>query len=148
VRSRPDDYRAAALERIGEALALHREQGRYVLSMYTAGLAAECMLRAYHRADQPFDERHDIVELFNACDLDRLGDSGRRRIRGPIQTIRQLWLNSFRFASTAMLRAYLHRVGLDRGLPREADALKVRSRELFNACSEVVTIGEERWIAS
>jgi hypothetical protein len=36
----PDGYRLAALERLAEATALRRD-GRYVLAMYVAGVAAE-----------------------------------------------------------------------------------------------------------
>lgn len=149
---RPEDYRDAALERLGEALQLLRSaDARYVMSMYAAGVAAECMLRAYHHRDRPFDERHDIVALYEACDPERLGefsDNARRRFRGAIQDIRLLWLNSYRFASESMVRAHLHRMQLDRGLKRDADALKVRASELFEACAWIVSMGKERWTKS
>lgn len=139
-----DDYKLAARERIGEAFQLMRAD-RYVVSMYLAGLAAECTLRAYHREDAPFDERHDVRELLKACDTDRLGEAGRTRLRAPIQTIHLLWLNSLRFAHDAMTRNRLHVMQLDRGFPRNADPLKNRCTELWDACSEIVTVGEERW---
>jgi hypothetical protein len=139
-----DDYRRAALERIGEANALRRDE-RFALAMYVAGVAAECMLRAYHHEDRPFDERHDLVLLFGHCDLERLGDSARRRLRGPLQTIHLLWSNTFRFAPESMVRQHLHRAGLDRDVPGDANPLKAKCIELFNACSEVVTVGELRW---
>jgi hypothetical protein len=101
-----DAYRIAALERIGEALSLQRAE-RYGIAMYIAGVAAECMLRAYH-VDRAFDERHDFIRLFQAFNLDRLGEAGRRRLRGPVQTIHQLWDNGYRFAHEAMVRAHLH----------------------------------------
>lgn len=140
----PDDYRLAALERIGEALQLKRAH-RHVISMYTAGLAAECMLRAYRRAEMPFDERHDLRELLKACDVDRLGEAGKARLRVPIQTIHQLWTNSLRFSHEKKARSRLRAMGLDRGYPRNADPLKNRCTELWDACSEVVTVGEQRW---
>jgi hypothetical protein len=140
----PTDYRLAARERIGEAFQLRRVD-RYVVSMYLAGLAAECMLRAYHRTEAPFDARHDLRELLRSCDVDRLGEAGKARLRTPVQTIHLLWLNSLRFAHESMTRGRLHDMQLDRGFPRNADPLKSRCTELLDACSEVVTIGEGRW---
>lgn len=140
----PEDYRAIALERIGEAWQL-KTLDRYGLAMYVSGVAAECMLRAFHHVDAPFDEKHDIVTLFRSCDAERLGEGATKRLRGPIQTIHLLWLNSFRFAHERMLLGHLKRFQLDRGLPRDANPLKVRCIELFDACTEVVTVGEQRW---
>jgi hypothetical protein len=140
----PDGYRLAALERLAEATALRRD-GRYVLAMYVAGVAAECMLRAWHHPDLPFDERHDAVRLFQACDLDRLGDSARRRLRAPVESIHLLWSNAYRYAHEAQVRAHLHEAGLDRGVHRRADRLKVKCSELMDACTEVVVVGEDRW---
>ncbi len=140
----PDGYRLAALNRIGAADLLRRD-GNYVLSMYIAGVAAECMLRAWHRTDLPFDQRHDLGRLFGACDLNRLGDSARRRLRTPLQTIHSLWLNGYRYAHDEQVRSHLHEFGLDRDVHRKADKLKVKCFQLFDACSEVVTVGEGRW---
>ena len=140
----PDGYRFASLNRLGAADALRRSAS-FSLSMYVAGVAAECMLRAWHHPDRPFDERHDIVRLFHACDLDRLGDSARRRLRDPLQTIHELWQNGYRYAHDDQVRSYLHELGLDRDVHRKADKLKVKCDELFDACAEVVSVGAARW---
>jgi hypothetical protein len=123
-----------------------RRAERYVLAMYLAGLAAECMLRAWHHPDLAFDERHDIVRLFDACDLDRLSDSAVRRLRGPVQVVHALWTNGYRYAHEEQVRGHLHELGLDRDVHRNADRLKVKCGHLLDACSEVVTVGADRWI--
>ena len=61
-RVRAEDSRRAAGERVTEAGDLRRVQ-RYTLGMYVAGVAAECMLRPYHRANAALNERHDVIEL-------------------------------------------------------------------------------------
>ena len=43
------NYFKAARERMTQATLLRRSR-HYALAMYVAGVAAECMLRAYHRA--------------------------------------------------------------------------------------------------
>jgi hypothetical protein len=140
----PEGYRLASRDRLGEANALRRAE-RYVLAMYLSGVAAECMLRAWHHPDMPFDERHDVVRLFQACDLDRLSDSGVRRMHGPVQTIHMLWSNGYRYAHEEQLLSHLHELGLDRDVHRNANRLKVKCGQLFDACSEVVAVGEDRW---
>jgi hypothetical protein len=145
VRVRAEDYRRAAGERVTEAGELRRAQ-RYTLAMYVSGLAAECMLRAYHRAEAPFDERHDVLELLKDCDLDRLGEAAMTRLRAPVQTVHLLWNNSFRYFDEKGIRAYLKSMRQDRrGVQRGADFLKVRCKELEDACLEIVTVGEDRW---
>ena len=43
-----DHYFRASVERMSQAHILYREgNGRYALAMYVAGLAVECLLRAY-----------------------------------------------------------------------------------------------------
>jgi hypothetical protein len=140
----PDGYISAALERIGQAHAVRRT-GWHALAMYLGGVSAECALRAWHHPDLPFDERHDVARLFRACDLDRLGDTAVRRLRGPVQVIHLLWSNGYRYASEARVRAHLHELGLDRDVRRKADTLKVKCGQLLDACSEVVTVGVDRW---
>jgi hypothetical protein len=144
VRWSPNEYRLTALERLHDADAARRAE-RFGVGMYLSGVAAECMLRAYHHDDRPFDERHDIVQLFQACDLERLGDDARRLLRGPILTIQMLWRNDLRFAHEEMIRLHLHRTRLDRNVHREANPVKVKTVELYNACYQVVSLGESRW---
>lgn len=144
VKWEPEDYRHAALERIGESNALRREE-RFGLSMYAAGVAAECMLRAYHNSDRPFDERHDLAILIGNCDLGRLGEKARQRLRGPLQTAHLLWSNDLRFSHEVMVRQRLHRMRLDRDVKRGVDPLKAKCVELFDACAEIVAVGDRRW---
>jgi hypothetical protein len=139
-----DDYKQAAIDRIGEAYAIRRV-GRHVLAMFIAGLAAECMLRAWHHLDRRFDERHDLVRLFGACDLECLGDSAVRRLRPSVQIIHLLWRNSYRYAREMQVRNLLRELRLDRDVHRNADKLKVKCGHLLDACSEVVTVGADLW---
>jgi len=141
----PVDYYHAAQERMTEASLLRRE-GHYPIAMYVAGAAVECMLRAYHLGDAEFDEKHDIVQLFKGCDFDRLGDVARRQLQGPVQTVRLLWQNRFRFFSESRLSAHIKALGQhQRGVYRGASFLKVRSTELEDACLLIVSIGVARW---
>ncbi len=54
------------MERMGQAQHLYRQgEGYYALAMYTAGLAVECLLRAYLvQRKAEFESRHDLLLLF------------------------------------------------------------------------------------
>lgn len=139
------DYLAVAQERASQASELRRA-GHHGLAMYVAGVAAESMLRAYHRRDTDLDERHDISQLFKHADAERLGQHARKRLRSAVQTVHLLWQNRYRFFSEERLRAHIKALGQDRrGVARGADFLQVRCVELEDACLTIVTVGVERW---
>lgn len=140
----PADYRSAALERIGDALELRRLE-RYAFAMYAAGVAVECMLRAFRHPDLEHQAHHDVVALFAACEADRLGERARAKLRGPVQTVHLLWLNNFRYSHEQRLRQHLNDIKYYTRVKRGSDTLKVACIELMDAALEVVTVGDERW---
>lgn len=142
--STPTEYRNAALERMGDADQLRRLE-RYAFATYAAGLAAECMLRAFRHPDREHAPHHDVVAHFAACDRDRLGDRAWTNLRGPVQTVHLLWLNSFRYCDEARLRRYLNDLKYYDRVKRGSDTLKVACIELVNAALAIVTTGDERW---
>jgi hypothetical protein len=138
------DYRNAALERIGDARALRRVE-RYPFAAYAAGLAAECMLRAFQRQGREHAAHHDVVAHFAACDRARLGERVRKKLRGPVQTVHVLWLNNLRYSHEVRLRTHLNDVRYYARVKRGSDTLKVACIELMNAASAIVNVGDERW---
>jgi hypothetical protein len=144
VPSTAADYRNAALERMGDAGQLKRLE-RYAFAMYTAGVAVECMLRAFRHPDREHAAHHDVVGHFALCDRDRLGDRAWTKLRGPVQTVHLLWLNNFRYADESRLRKHLNELKYYDGLKRGSDTLKVACIELIDAALAIVTVGDERW---
>jgi hypothetical protein len=138
------EYRSAALERMGDADHLKR-LGRYPLAMYAAGVAVECMLRAFRHEDRAHAAHHDVAAHFGACDRERLGDRAWAKLRGPVQTVHMLWLNNFRYANEARLRRHLNELKYFEHVKRGSDTLKVACTELIDAALAIVTVGDERW---
>ncbi|MCA9113135.1 MAG: HEPN domain-containing protein [Planctomycetaceae bacterium] len=60
-----DDYYRTALERMDDAQLLFEDsRGSYSLAMYSAGLAVECICRAFiWKVNGEFDGRHDLPKL-------------------------------------------------------------------------------------
>ena len=137
-------YRIASQEHITAAVELH-EAGRYVLAHYVAGMAVECLLRAYRfRRDKRFDERHDLRELFRAARFDEaIPEERRTQIVAALTEVIRRWNNDFRFRSEASLRVYLKVGQLDRGI--RGNVLKESSRRIVNAASTLIELGVNRW---
>lgn len=128
------------------------------MSMYAAGVAVECMLRAFELLrDQSFDEKHDLLKLFRASgmlDIDpellkRKGLSSEnienhfRELQDDVMAIRTLWSNDYRYAAEARLRAHLKQKNLDRGY--QGDFLKGNARELFDSARVFIEKGVLQW---
>ena len=141
----PDFYYNVSLERIKQAKLLYDEGASYAFSMYAAGVAVECMLRAFKmRRDPTFDEKHDLLRLFKASGmlevdpklLHRKGLSDEqtevylREMHGAVSDIYELWDNDFRFASEDRLRAFLKRKHLGRDIRVEVRADRERLQPL------------------
>lgn len=131
---------------MGDATQLRRFE-RYAFAMYAAGVAAECMLRAFRHPDREHLAHHDVVAHFSACDEARLGEHARTKLRGPVATVHLLWLNNYRYCDEERMRRHLRAVARYKRVGRGADILKVASIELLDAALQIVTIGDERWRA-
>ena len=123
---------------MSQAQWLYSQGASYALSMYVAGLAVECMLRAFKlKKSSVLDERHDLLRLFKASGMLEMGVAAQRHpglteseavglergLRGSMNDICTLWANDFRFASEDRLRLHLRKnVVLRKGL--KGDILK------------------------
>jgi hypothetical protein len=140
---RPETYLAAAKEHMVAAVELDVAK-RYALAHYVAGVAAECVLRAYKsRLDPVLDERHDLHLLAkNGRCFD--GISGRRQeeVAGALGELVVRWENRHRYRSEAALRKFLTGRRL---FPKRGDVLECSSRKVVSAMIEIVTAGVQRW---
>lgn len=129
---------------MGDAHELKRLE-RYPFAIYAAGIAVECMLRAFRHPDREHAAHHDVVGHLASCDHDRLGDRAWAKLRGPVQTVHLLWLNNFRYSDEARLRKHLTDLAYYQRVKKGSDTLKVACIELLDAALAIVTIGDERW---
>jgi len=140
----PKEYIDAAQERIRDAREL-RVLHRYASAMYSSGLAAECTIRSFFPPGAEFEARHDIGNLFRACEW-QPSETVRRKLESAIQVVHSLWQNNYRFASEEKIRSHLKALHMDRqGIQKGADFLKVRCSELEDASTFVVEAGVRSW---
>lgn len=140
-------YHDAAVQHATVARELY-DLSRFSESNYIAGLAVECMLRAYRvMRDPEFDSRHDLHQLYR---LARFGDvippSDALRATAALEQVIALWSNDHRFLDDSSLRKRWARRRLYEGV--KGDFLKERVRQLVNASGTIVSIGAARWKTS
>ena len=161
MRFRPEEYLAASTERMRQAITILRDdEASYALAMYCAGVAVECMLRAFHTldTDAPFDSKHDIHALLRASKMLQVNPAQLRKkrihqdqidrlmteVNAAITEIAILWDNGLRYASEARLRTFLlkrGRLGKVRGNP-----LKKNATDLVGSAKLVVDRGVTLWM--
>jgi hypothetical protein len=139
-----EGYQLAALERLDSAEKLY-DGHDYVMCHYAAGLAVECILRAYrYRRDPEFDSRHDLYLLYRASGVDAvIPDKKRYAVNASLAIVYSLWSNDHRFRSKADLRRFLRRRGLHRGI--KGDFVKESARRIRIEADYLVTLWSQLW---
>jgi HEPN domain-containing protein len=154
-----EHYFLASAERLSQAQHLYREgKGQYALAMYAAGLAVECLLRAYMvKRKSEFESRHDLLLLFKESgildvDPDKLKAKGlddeqirihQQVLRSSVNEVFILWRNNYRFASEARLLAYLKQLKLYQRV--KGDLLKAKAYDLLQAAQRFIEKGVFQW---
>ena len=137
-----ETYREAAREHIDLAQDLH-DAGRYVMSHYLAGLAVECILRAYlYRLSPIFSGRHDLPVLYRASQLDRTVDPAEENnVNAALVEVSRRWSNSHRYRTEDALRLFLRRAGIG----HKGKFVRESSRRIVNAALVIVNQGVLHW---
>lgn len=137
-------YREAATEHLALARELH-DTGRYVMSHYLAGLAAECILRAYqYRLSPVFSGRHDLQILYRDADFARIvPQESQEAVGAALSEVSRRWSNSHRYRSETALRLFLRRANLG----STGKFVRESSRKIVNAATLIVEIGAVKWNA-
>lgn len=152
-----EHYYRAANERMIEATLLYERQ-RWGLAMYVAGLAVECLLRAFRCWRDPvFDSRHDLRLLFRESGIMRLHQDRLERRGLSLEEINdaiaefaaandvvvRLWRNDYRFAAEAHIRGWLNDIRAYHGI--KGDVLKANARRMLDASETIVDAGVLLW---
>ncbi|HBI41530.1 MAG TPA: hypothetical protein DDY78_01570 [Planctomycetales bacterium] len=170
----PKDYYEAASDRMDQADLLYSlaaeycqglEDRRYAWVVYSAGLAVECMLRAYiRRVTNKFSSRHDLSRLFVESRLDtrvveHLGKQGYdagspvvverlTRLYAAAGVVARIWRNNYRFASDGVLiRDFLDRkvVRARDNKGAKAQVLRKQAHLLLLGAGTIIKAGKEAW---
>src|SRR5207248_7404926 len=106
-----DEYRWAAYENL--RAAENADQGsHFVAGHYLAGLAVECILRAYRwRINEAWEGRHNLPRLAEEAEYFNLVSRRyRSRFASQFNDLVRRWRNDHRFYSSSKLETYLTRI--------------------------------------
>lgn len=142
-------YRRASLERMRTAQQLFRNRD-YVMAAYVAGLAVECILRAYRfRLNPQFEGRHDLRRLAEESRfLTFVPEALRGTARAALGDLATRWSNDHRYRSSDALRQFLNAAGLFRltgGRTVRGNVVRYNAEIVIDAMEMLVTIGDRRW---
>lgn len=142
-----ESYRTAALEHLSAAEQLHEDE-RYALSHYLAGLAVECMLRAYLRRNSAeWYPDHNVDTLASRSRFFEIVPVELRLVYGSkITDINRRWRSNHRFYTGKQLYSYLSEIRADFGV--KGDRCKQNSRSLLNLAIDIIQMGQAKWTQS
>ncbi|MBI5832954.1 MAG: hypothetical protein HZB16_11715 [Armatimonadetes bacterium] len=145
VKHTAESYREAALAHLKLALSLHHDLAAYGAAHYWAGLAVECMLRAWRRlAHAEFDSRHDLVALARAARFHQVvGPDLAPLVSTALGEVAVRWSNDHRYRPARLIERWLRDQGLDRHVA--GDKLKYSSTCIIDAAQTIVQMGARRW---
>jgi len=123
--------------------------GDYVLAMYLAGLAVECVLQAFAiREGAKHDARHDLPKWLLKCPS-RLRDVIKGEVGGAWSQLVALWDNDLRYLSVAGLLGYLRDKKADRRISGGPAAIvRQNARRVVDAATIIHNKGIALWVSS
>lgn len=138
-------YRDAAQEHLNQARFLHYDAKRYFLAHYMAGIAVECILRAYGvLGDDDFTGRHDLKNLALRASFITIARPEKQPDYAALldeATLR--WRSSHRYYTEKQLLSYLNNTGIDQRI--RGDRLKHSSQRMYNLAEQIVGVGILKW---
>lgn len=142
-------YLIAAQEHITAASALH-QSGHSVLTYYVAGLAVECLFRAYATlVGAAHDDKHDLRRLAQSDRFfDFMPDDQQASLAAALGDVVTRWQNNHRYRSESALRRYLNAQNLFRlqdGRTIQGDVVKYNSGIILDGANTLITAGVIRW---
>lgn len=142
-----EQYLDCSSERIKDAKCLH-EDGQYVGAIYFAGVAVECLLRAYiRRKDPTLDERHDLKDMLKKSDLDGFITGADRKLTAAwLMDVWTRWKNNYRYASPERLKSEYVKLNLHSGI--KGDFMKENCRIAVDSALELITKGNRKWTSN
>ena len=137
-----ETYKEAAQEHKTLAVELHAA-GRYVMAHYVAGLAVECILRAYqYRLNPVFSGRHDLQALYRDAQFASIvAPAEEQKITSALIEVVRWWSNSHRYRSERALRVFLRRANLG----QTGKFVRESSRRIVDAAIVMVDQGVLKW---
>lgn len=149
------DYKKAYETRLNDYIRLKKDNENIILTIYTAGVAVECLIRArtthYKKA---FDEGHHLENLYMTSNIYKhLPKAENIKLIKNIRIVQKYWINNLRYFSINKMIQKLSHISAGSKPKKKItnDAHKFiedMHKEYFSAINDIkTTVGEKiTWI--
>lgn len=139
-----EDYFAAAQDLAGALPSLY-SNGDYPLTIYTSGLAVECLFRAFRaKRGLAFRSDHRLGDLAEEAGFPHLlPGTDRELYDAALNTLIVGWRNAHRYRSKGAMRRFLKGLKLDRRI--RGDYLKENARRMSSSAVDLIGLGVQQW---
>jgi hypothetical protein len=149
-----NDYFSGALHRLDDLTHLRTNGKSVIFSLYCAGVAIECMLRAYiTKYTREFDSKHNLLKLYEKSLLaSYLDEEEKQELAVAIKIAHRIWTNELRYTSDKrMKRLIAHEFVRNghKGTLRFKDINKYVEKyyaDIFVATELILKTGQLKWI--
>jgi len=142
------DYYAASFQRIADFQHLEKEPKSIIFKVYCAGVAIECMLRAFiTKNNVEFDSKHDLDKLLIDSGVLSLIETQEEKeeLIVAIKKAKNLWNNNLRYFSDKRLKRL---IGHELAQTKYKDVTKYfndKCQALFDAAYLITETGKTKW---
>ena len=139
-----EEYLEAANDHTAALGSLY-ERGNHALAIYPAGLAVECVFRAFRqKRGLAFTQEHKLAKLAEEAGFPQLvRERDRLEFDAATSALAGAWQNSHRFRSNDAMRRFLKQHAFDRGI--KGDYLRENARRLTSRALVLVSLGVKQW---
>jgi hypothetical protein len=120
-----------------------------VFAVYCAGVAVECMLRAYMAKNNvAFDAKHDIKKLYEKSQMAALlSNNEKEKISAAIITLHKNWDNNFRYSYGKRIKRLIgHQFAESKFKYKDINKyLNNYYSDVFNAAELIIQTGATKW---
>jgi hypothetical protein len=143
----PNDYYSASLLRLEDLNQLKSNQRSIIFSLYCAGVAVECMLRAYiTKYTAEFDSKHNLEKLFEKSLLGRYVDpENKEEIVAAVKKANKIWTNDLRYTSDKRLKRIIAHEMVKTNFKDINKYVDKYYSDFFDAADLIIQTGKSKW---
>ncbi len=141
------DYFSASLTRQSDLTHLRQNKNSAIFSVYIAGVAIECMFRAYiTKYTKEFDAKHDLEKLYTKSLLGSELDTKEREVFTiAVKRANQIWSNDMRYASEKRMKRLIAHKNIKADLNDVNKYIERHFSDIFEATEIIISKGREKW---
>lgn len=143
-----NDYYDASLKRLEDVRYLQKREDSIIFALYCAGVAVECMFRAYIlQESSEFNSKHDLINLFTESKLlSKCTLEEKKLLTSTVKRIYSIWFNNLRYTTDKrMKRIIINRHTGKRNFKNINKWIKSEFEHIFSDTEYIIKLGVTKW---